>query len=110
MSKEIIEFCDNKIEKRKLPRHKTHLLEDVHIDNILTSYDISLCEINYKCFIGYVNYYYKIKPLPIIVPKRNIYVKSYDIETKGMYFLIKGNDLFKKCNDIWNKISNSLQK
>ena len=27
-----------------------------------------------------------------------------------MNFLIKDDELFKKCNDIWNKVSNSIKK
>ena len=41
---------------------------------------------------------------------KNAYVKSYDGETKRMHFLIKYDDLLKKCNDIWNKDSNSIKK
>ena len=32
---------------------------------------------------------HKIKPLHIMLPKTNAYVKSYDGETKWMYFLLK---------------------
>ena len=38
------------------------------------------------------------------------YVKHHDNETKYMYFLIEGDELFKKYHDIWNKVGNSIKK
>ena len=37
-------------------------------------------------------------------------VKCYDAEAKWMIFLIKYDDLLKKYNDIWNKVSNNIKK
>ena len=36
----------------------------------------------------------------IILPKTNAYVKSYDGQTKWMYFLIEDDDLLEKYNII----------
>ena len=52
----------------------------------------------------------KIEPLHIILPKRIAYVKSYDGQTKWMYFLIKDDDLLKKYNYILNKVSADIKK
>ena len=38
-------------------------------------------EKNYKCFIGYKDDDYKIKPLRIMLPKRSPYAKICDDET-----------------------------
>ena len=38
------------------------------------------------------------------------YVKCYDDEAKWMICLIKYDDLLKKYNDIWNKVSKILKK
>ena len=38
------------------------------------------------------------------------YVTGYDGETKQIIFLIKDDKLLKKCNDIWNKVSNIIKK
>ena len=43
----------------------------------------------------------KVKPLNITLPKTTAYVKSYDGQTKWMYFLIEDDDLLKKHNTIW---------
>ena len=41
----------------------------------------------------------------IILPKRGAYVKSYDEQTKWMYFLIEDNNLFEIYSTTWHKIS-----
>ena len=39
---------------------------------------------------------YKIKPLNIMLPKTDAYVKSYDGKTKWTYFLIEDDALLKE--------------
>ena len=63
----------------------------------------------YKYFIGYLDEN-RIKPLTIILLKTNAYVKSYDGETKWMYFLIENEELLKKYNEIWNDINNTINE
>ena len=87
MGKEIV-FRDIKIEKNKLYRNKILiLLKDVDIEN-------------YNQFIGYLYNDNKVKPLHIMLPKTSAYVKSYDGQTKWMYFLIEDDDLLEKYNII----------
>ena len=38
-----------------------------------------------------------------MLPKTSAYVKSYDGQTKWMYFLIEDDDLLKKYSTIWEK-------
>ena len=45
-----------------------------------------------------------------MLPKTSIYVKSYDGQTKWMYFLIEGDDLLEKYNTIWDKVSADMKK
>ena len=45
-----------------------------------------------------------------MLPKTNANAKSYDGQTKWMYFLIEGDDLLEKCNTIWDKISPDIKK
>ena len=59
---------------------------DVHIEKVLVSNKISFGEKNYKYFIGYLYDNHKVKPLRIMLPKTSTYVKSYDGQTKWMYF------------------------
>ena len=38
-----------------------------------------------------------------MLTKTRTYVRSYDSQTKWMYFLIKNDDLLEKYNTIWIK-------
>ena len=53
-----------------------------------------------KYFIGYLYNDHKVNPLHIMLLKTRAYVKRYDERTKWMYFLIKGDDLLEKYNNI----------
>ena len=65
---------------------------------------------NYKYFIGYLYNDHKIKALHIMLPKTSTYVKSYDGQTKWMYFFIKDGDLLEEYNTIWdNKVSTYIK-
>ena len=45
-----------------------------------------------------------------MLPKTNAYVKSYDGQTKWMYFFIEDGDLLEKYNTIWDKVSADIKK
>ena len=51
-----------------------------------------------------------VKPLHIMLLKTNTYVKSYDGQTKWMYFLIEDDGLLEKYNTIWDKVSTDIKK
>ena len=42
--------------------------------------------------------------------KTSAYVKSYDENTKWMYFLIEDKDLSEKYSTIWDKVSAEIKK
>ena len=42
-----------------------------------------------------------MKPLRIMLPKTNAYVKRYDGQIKWMYLLIEHDDLLENYNTIW---------
>ena len=46
----------------------------------------------------------------IILPKTRAYVKSYDGQTKWIYYLIKDGNLLEKYNIVWDKISTDIKK
>ena len=86
---EILTFCEIEIEKDKFYCSKSPVcLKNVDI-NVLVTKKICSGEKNYKYFIGYLYDNYKIKSLHIMLPKTSAYVKSYDSQTKWVYFLIK---------------------
>ena len=63
--------------------------KDVDIEKVLVSSKTSSGERNYKYFVCYLCNDHKVKPLHIMLPKASAYVKSYDEQTKWMYFLLK---------------------
>ena len=83
---------------------------DVDIENVLVSSKISSGEKSYKYFIGYLYVDNKNKALHVALPKTDAYVKSYDSETKWMYFMIEDNDLLNNYNTIWDKVSTNIKK
>ena len=42
--------------------------------------------------------------------KTSAYVKSYDGQTRRMYFFIEDDDLLKKYNIMWDKFSADIKK
>ena len=45
-----------------------------------------------------------------MLPKANAYIKSHDEQSKWIYFLIEDDDLLKKYNTIWDKVSADIKK
>ena len=45
-----------------------------------------------------------------MLPKTSACGKSYDGQTKWMYFLIEDDDLLEKYNTIWDKASADIKK
>ena len=97
MGKSILTFGDTEIKKHKFYCYKSSdFLEDVDADNVLVSNKISSDEKNCKYFVGYLYDDYKNKPLHIMLPKRSAYLKSFDGQTKWIYFLIEDDELLEK--------------
>ena len=84
-------------------------MRDVDIEKVLVSNKIFCGEKNHKYFIGYLYDNHKVKPLHIMLPKTSAYVRTYDGQTKWMYFLIEDDDLLKKYT-IWHKVSADIKK
>ena len=89
MVQKIVAFGYTEIEKRNFHHRKNPiLLKNVHTDKIQVSSMVSSGEkIGY--LIGYKDDDHKIKPSCIMAPKMSSYGRSYDGETKWMYFLLK---------------------
>ena len=111
MSKEVLTFGDIEIEKNKFYHHKNPiLLKDVDIEKVLVSSKISSGEKNYKYFIDYFYNDHKVKPLHKMLPKTSAYVRSFDGQTKWMYFLTEDDDLLEKYNTLWDKVSADIKR
>ena len=79
------------------------------IDKELVSERISFGEKSYKYFIGDLYNDHKVRPLHTVLPKTNTYVKTYDGQTKWLYFLLEDDDLLEKYNTIWDKVSADIK-
>ena len=86
------------------------LLRDVDIEKVLVSNKIPFGGKNYKYFIGYLYYNHNVKPSHIVLPNTSAYVKSYNGQTKWMYFLIEYDHLLEKYNTNWDKVSADIKK
>ena len=53
---------------------------------------------------------YKFRPLHTTPRKTEVSVKCYDGHAKWKYFLIEDNNLLKKYNTIWDKVSADIKK
>ena len=84
--------------------------KDADIEKVLVSNKISFSEKNYKYFTDYLYNDHKVKPLHIMLPKRNPYVKSFDGQTKWTYFLVEDDHLLEKYNTTWDKVSADIKK
>ena len=55
---------------------------DVDIEKVLVSNKTSFGDKKYKYFVGYLYNDNEVKPFHIMLPKRSVYVKNYDRQTK----------------------------
>ena len=97
MGKEKLTFDDT---EKKITAKKSYVLKDVDIEKVFVSNKTSPGEKSYKYFIGYLYDGYKVNQLHIILPKTSARIKSYEGQTKWMYFLIEFDDLLEKYNAI----------
>ena len=67
--------------------------KNVDIQKVLVSSKISFGGKNYNRFTGYLHNDNKVRPLHIMLPTTSAYVKSYDGETKYIYFLTEDDNL-----------------
>ena len=90
--------------------HKSKQLVDlasVNVDQIVISGKFKHNDEGFKYFIGYKKDEI-IKPLCIILPQMNGYIKYFENGSKNMSFFIKDDDVLYKYNEIWDKIKEKL--
>ena len=107
MIKEIVAFGIIEIEKQKFYHRKNLiLLKDVHTKKILISSMVSFDEKQkVKYFIGYKDDDLELNQHTQFFETRLLRLKFMMVQ-----FLIKDDYFLKKCNDIWNKVSNIVKK
>ena len=99
---------------------KTHFIKikkTIRIDKadirsiVLSEKDLYGKKGSFKYFIGYISETSAFPiPLCIKAPQMNWYVKYFDSNNECINLLVHDQELLKKCNAIWDKISNLLKK
>ena len=77
---------------------------------MLDSVDLSkiLNDTTYKYFCGYLNND-AIKPLCVILPQMNGYIKYFDDGGKNMSFVTDDEKVYEKYDEIWNVVKSLLK-
>ena len=108
MSEKTLKFNNIKINKKEFHKFKQAIdLDSVITDKIVVSDKFRHREKGFKYFIGYQEDEI-VKPLCVILPQMNGYIKYFENGGKNMSFLIKNNEVWEKYEDIWNVIKNKL--
>ena len=108
MSEKTLKFNNIKINKKEFHKSKQAIdLDSVTTDKIVVSDKFKHSEEGYKYFIGYKEDEI-VRPLCIILPQMNGYIKYFENGGKNMSFLIKNDEVWEKYEDIWDAIKNKL--
>ena len=107
MSEKTLKF-NNIILKKKFHRSKERIdLLSVDLNQIVVSHKFKHNDEGFKNFIGYLKGEI-IKPLCIILPQINGYIKYFENGGKNMSFLIKDDEVWDKYDKIWDVTKNNL--
>ena len=109
MSSQKIKFGDKEVDKKTFYSSKEAiLLDSVDLSKIIFSSRRKLNNTTYKYFCGYLNNDV-IKPLCVILPQMNGYIKYFDDGGKNMSFVTDDEKVYEKYNEIWNVVKSLLK-
>ena len=109
MSSQKIKFGDNEVDKKKFYSPKEAiLLDSVDLSKIVVSSRWKLNDTTYKYFCRYLNNDV-IKPLCVILPQMNGYIKYFDNGGKNMSFVTDDEEVYGKYDEIWNAVKSLLK-
>ena len=103
MSEKTLKFDNIRVNKSKQPID----LYLINVDQIFVSDKFKHSDDGFKYFIGYKETEI-VKPLCIILPQMNGYIKHFENGSKNMFFFIKDDEVWKKYHEIWHVIKNKL--
>ena len=109
MTKKTLKFNNMNVNKKKFHMSKKAIdLMSVNVNKIVVSDKFNYNEDCFKYFIGYQKGEI-VRPLCIILPQMNRYIKYFEYGSPNMYFLIKDEEVGEKHEQIWNVIKNKLE-
>ena len=99
-----------KLTKKKFYSSKEAiLLDSVDLSKIVVSSRWKLNDATYKYFCGYLNNDGIIKPLCVILPQMNGYIKYFEDGRKNMSFVTDDEKVYEKYDEIWNVVKGLLK-
>ena len=108
MSEKTLKFDNIKVKKKEFHKSKQPVnLDLINVDQIVVSDKFKHSDGSFKYFIGYKDGEI-VKPLCIILPQMTGYIKYFENGGKNMSFVIKDDMRLEKCNEICNKIKETL--
>ena len=103
MTKTTLKFSNIRVNKKKFHMSKKAIdLMSVNLDQIVVSDKFNHDKAGFKYFIGYQKGEI-VKPLCIILPQMNGYIKYFEYGNPNVSFLIK-NEVGEKYEQIWDVI------
>ena len=96
------------IKKKFYSSKEAILLDSVDLSKIVVSSIWKLNDTTYKYFCGYLNNDV-IKPLGVILPQMNGYIKYFDNGGKNMSFVTDDKEVYEKYDEIWNVVKSLLK-
>ena len=107
MSEKTLQFNIIRLNKKEFHKSKEPIdLLSVNVGQIVVS-DKSEHKESFKYFIGYWEGEI-VKPLCIILPQMSGYIKYFENGNKITSFLIKDNEVWDRCDEIWYVIKDKL--
>ena len=108
MNKKTLKFENIRVNKKEFNKSKQPVdLASVDVDQIVISGKFKRSDEGFKYLIGYKRGEI-VKPLCIILPQMNGYIKYSENGSKNMSFFIKDDDVLYKYNEIWDKVKEKL--
>ena len=110
MSSQKIKFGDKEVDKKEFySSKKAILLDSVNLSKIVVLSRWKLNDTTYKYFCGYLNNDV-IKPLCVILPQMNGYIKYFDNGGKNMSFVTDDKEvIYDEYDEIWNVVKGLLK-
>ena len=110
MSSQKIKFGDKEVDRKKFYSSKEAiLLDSIDLSKIVVSSRWKLNDKTYKYFCGYFNNDGIIKPLCVILPQVNGYIKYFEDGGKSMSFVTDDEKVYEKYDGIWNVVKRLLK-
>ena len=108
MGEKTLKFNNIRLNKKESHKSKEAIdLLSIDLDQIVLSEKFKNNDEGFKHFIGYLEGEI-IKPLCIILPQMNRYIKYFENGSKSMSFLIRNDEVWDKYDKIWDAIKDKV--